>query len=384
MAYNRLESLQRLCRSLDRMDEPQGEVPLILSIDNNEGKNQDVIDYAHKYTWKFGPKEVRVKEKKTGLKAHIISCGDLTEEFGEVIILEDDLFVSPYFLNYVKEAHQFYRNEERIAGISLYSYRLNDMIWNNKLPFIPITNHSDVYFLQVASSWGQSWSREHWRGFREWFNTNPDLSKIKGMPLEVINYPQSSWKKFFVGYLVHTNKYFVFPNKSLSTNFNDPGTHYFDRDHDAQSPLATVDPRIRFLPFAEAENVYDSYFEITPSTIKKYNEQLRAYDFEVDLYRTKRPQSITKPYVLTTKKCVNPLMTFERSLRPHELNVFYSISGEDIFFCKTSDLLQDSYLNRDLLLDFSYFYRHSFNRRELTMFLKYLLKMKWIHMIRKK
>lgn len=384
VAFNRIESLKRICRSLDRMIEPQGDVSLIISIDNNGGKNQDVIDYAHQYNWKFGPKEVRVKEKNTGLKAHIISCGDLTEEFGDVIILEDDLFVSPYFLDYVKEAQQFYRNEEKIAGISLYNYRLTDIIWNNKLPFIPVTNHSDVYFMQIASSWGQSWSREQWKGFREWFNTDPDLSKITGMPYEVINWPKSSWKKFFIGYLVYTNKFFVYPNKSLSTNFNDPGTHYFDRDHDAQSPLATVDPKIRFIPFSEAENVYDSYFEITPATIKKHNKKMKDFDFEVDLYGTKRPQTIAKPYALTTKKCANPLMTFERSLKPHELNVFYNIPGEDIFLCKTADLLQDTYLNTDLLRDYSYFYRQTFNRRELTMFIKQLLKMKWIRITSRK
>lgn len=384
VAFNRLESLKRLCSSLDRMVEPLGDVPLIISIDNNGGNNQDVIDYAHKYTWKFGPKEVRVKAKNTGLKAHIISCGDLTEEFGDVIILEDDLFVSPYFFDYVKEAQQFYRHEVKIAGISLYTYRLTDNIWNNKLPFIPITNHSDVFFMQIASSWGQSWSREQWKGFREWFNTDPDLSQIKEMPYEVINWPKSSWKKFFIGYLVHTHKYFVYPNKSLTTNFNDPGTHYFDRDHNAQSPLATVDPKIRFSPFAEAENLYDSFFEITPSTIKKYNTQLRDYNFEVDLYGTKRPLTISKPYVLTTKKCSNPVMTFERSLKPHELNVFYNIPGEDIFLCKTEDLLQDSYLNSDLLRDFPYFYRENYNRRELTMFIKQLLKMKWLRLISKK
>jgi hypothetical protein len=383
VAYNRLDSLQRLCRSLERMKAPEGEVRLLISIDNNGGKNKDVIDYANEYRWEFGPKEVRVKEKNTGLKAHIISCGDLTEEFGEVIILEDDLFVSPYFFDYVKKAHEFYKNDEKIAGISLYNYRLTDIIGNNKLPFIALSNHSDVYFMQIASSWGQSWSRQQWKGFKDWYNTDPELSKIAGLPYEVYKWPDSSWKKCFIAYLALTDKYFVYPTKSLSTNFNDPGTHYLDRDHDAQSPLATENPEIRFAKFSEAQNIYDAYFEITPETIKAYNSELKAYNFEVDLYGTKRPQTISRPYVITTKKCVNPILSFERSLKPHELNLFYSIPGNDIFLCKTSDLLQDTYLNSDLLRDFAYFYRQIFNRRELTMFIKQVIKAKWVRMLKK-
>jgi hypothetical protein len=380
VAFNRLHSLKRLCSSLDRMVPPEDEANLVFSIDNNENKNLDVIEYAKAYSWKHGKKEVRVKEKNIGLRAHILSCGDLTEEFGEVIILEDDLYVSPYFLEYTRMAHNFYKNDKRIGGISLYHYQHTDA---EKIPFAPLTNESDVYFLQVTSSWGQSWNRNQWQNFRKWYNANPDLESIQGVPAEVLNWPATSWKRYFNSYLIDTKKYFVFPVKSFTTNFNDPGMHYLDRDHEAQAPLVTVDPEFRFKKFDSARNIYDPFFEIIPDTIKHYNEALAAYDFDVDIYGTKRIKDLVKPFVITTKKCRNPIFTFERSLKPQEMNVMFAIPGNDIFLCKNEDLEQEKYEQNDIVRDFPYFFRHYFNRSELTLFFKLLINNKLNRILKK-
>jgi hypothetical protein len=370
VAFNRINSLKRLCSSLDRMVKPEGDVNLIFSIDYNEEKNQDVIDFAKSYSWEHGHKEVRVKEKNIGLKAHILSCGDLTEEFGEVIILEDDLFVSPYFLEYTKKAHEFYKNENSIGGISLYHYQHTDI---EKSPYTPIVNDSDVYFMQATSSWGQSWNRYQWQEFKSWYNSDPDLANIQGLPSEVFNWPATSWKRYFNSFLIDTGKYFVFPVKSFTTNFNDPGIHYLDRDHEAQSPLVLFPPEIRFKRFNEALNIYDPFFEIEASTIKALNSSFTEYDFDVDIYGTKRLKDLSKPYILTTKRCKNPILSFERSLKPQEMNVIFEVVGEDIKLCKREDLLQEEYEQEDIVRDFPYLYRHYFNRKELTLFFKMLL-----------
>ena len=51
----------------------------------------------------------------------MLQCGDISYEYGSVIVLEDDLFVSPFFYKYAVEAQEFYRDDNRIGGISLYN-----------------------------------------------------------------------------------------------------------------------------------------------------------------------------------------------------------------------------------------------------------------------
>lgn len=46
-------------------------------------------------------KMLLLKNQNLGLKKHIISCGDLTNIYDNVICIEDDLVLSPYFMNYV-------------------------------------------------------------------------------------------------------------------------------------------------------------------------------------------------------------------------------------------------------------------------------------------
>ena len=87
--------------------------------------------------------------------------------YENIIVLEDDLFVSPYFYKYANDALKFYNKTESIGGISLYNHKRNFL---NTIPFELIPDSNDVFFLQIASSWGQAWSKKQWLGFKNWYN----------------------------------------------------------------------------------------------------------------------------------------------------------------------------------------------------------------------
>ena len=166
VAFNRKKSLVRLLKSLDNAKYEE-KVKLIISID--KGDNEEVVNYANKFQWNYGEKEIIYQEINLGLKKHILKCGDLTEKYGSIILLEDDLYVSPYFYDYAKQAINFYKEDENISQISLYKYPVNNF---TKDMFLALEDGSDNFFMTVASSWGQIWTYKQWKDFRKWFRWN--------------------------------------------------------------------------------------------------------------------------------------------------------------------------------------------------------------------
>jgi hypothetical protein len=76
-----------------------------------------------------------------------------------IIVLEDDMVTSPYFLNYMNEALRLFANEEQVISIHGYLYPINQEV-------------SEAFFLRGADCWG--WAT--WR--RGWALFNPDGSAL--------------------------------------------------------------------------------------------------------------------------------------------------------------------------------------------------------------
>ncbi len=86
-----------------------------------------------------------------GLAASIIEgVTEVLNHHETVIVLEDDLVSSPNFLNYMNEALQFYKNEQRIFSIAGFSIPIK----TNKLDY--------VYFTRRSSSWGWATWKNRW------------------------------------------------------------------------------------------------------------------------------------------------------------------------------------------------------------------------------
>ena len=380
VAFNRTKSLKRILDSLVKAVYT-GKTRLIISIDNN-GTNQDVVDLANHYSWEFGEKEVIYRPEHLGLRKHILTCGDLTYQYGSIIMLEDDLVVSPYFYHYAVEALNFYKDSTEIAGISLYNLPYTEA---SKLPFLPLKDDSDVYFMQVPSSLGQAWTMEHWDKFKKWFDTNPDLNKIEGLPIIATRYwSASSWKKYFYGYLVDFNKFFVFPQVSLTTNFNDRGENMYAKTYFGQVSLQMRNISYKWKLPLDSINVYDAYSEILPEKLKVLCSKLEGYDFETDLFGQK--ESFSKEFVLTHKPCRNPIFSFERAMKPHELNIIFNIEGSELCLAKREDVLFTEETIKNLLYrtkpvdqflnDFAYYYTNVFDTKKMMRIVWFNLKNK--------
>ena len=329
IAYNRPKSLIRLLNSIGRANFPKN-VVLHISIDKSD--NEEVLAIAKTFKWENGEKKIVVQEKCLGLKQHVLVCGELTSKYKAIIVLEDDLLVSPEFYNYALKSLDFYTDEEQLGGISLYNYQVSE---SSFYPFKAVDDGSDVYFVQVASSWGQIWTQKQWLGFKEWFKDNPQLDEII-VPSYLKNWGEYSWKKHFIHYLIATNKYFVFPRLSLSTNFEDAGTHASTKGM-FQVSVQQKPMDYTFQKFDRSLAVYDSWYELLPKCFNQFNPILSEYNYVVDLYGVKEIDRQATEFVLTSRVSEDAVLQFGNDLAPLELNISMNQSGEEIGMYKVEN-----------------------------------------------
>ena len=333
-AYNRHESLKRLLGSLSKAVYPE-DVTLIISVDGGEG-NEEVIKLAEKFKWIHGEKLVIASDYNLGLRNHILKCGRLSMEYDGIILLEDDLYVSPYFYSYVLQSHAVYSATDEVSGIALYSHQYNETAC---LPFKPMDDGYDVFFMQIPCSWGQSWLSHQWKAFEKWYDLNKDLdlSSDTEIPPDVRLWPETSWKKYYLKYMLQNKLFFVYPRISLVTNFADPGVHHTGSNI-FQVPFLYSNKTYSFPKINASFSKYDSYCEVFPETLAKYNKMLSGYDFEVDLYGMKNKNDILAKYTITIQKLRDSKISFSRRLKPHEMNICENIVGNEIFFGLTANM----------------------------------------------
>ncbi len=335
-AYNRPKALRRLLDSITKANfEKYCDIPLVISLDKADDNN--VIRIAEDFDWRHGSKTIIIHDRKLGLRNHIISCGDMAEKYGSVIIIEDDLFVSPAFYDYTVQALNFF-DDDCVAGISLYGYNYNEYSF---MYFFPIDDGFDNYFIRSATSWGQAWTEKQWGGFKCWYEEN----KYKGfgvnnsieVPSFVNNWADTSWKKFFIRYMVEQDKYFVCPRQSLTTNMGDAGFHHKVRQTNFQTPLLLAPKTFNFARFNESKVCYDAFYELSCDSLSELNHFFQQYDFDIDLMGIKKPKELNKEYLLSIRKCSVPIKSFGMALLPIELNVIYEMEGNEIYFGKRAD-----------------------------------------------
>src|SRR5476651_1494584 len=110
-----------------------------------------------------GFKSVKVIQRKQnmGLAASIIDgVTQLVNEYGTVIVFEDDLLSSPFTLQYFNEALTHYAAEEKVMHIGAYMYGLKE----KALP--------QTFLFRAATRWGwATWARA-------WKNFEPDIDTL--------------------------------------------------------------------------------------------------------------------------------------------------------------------------------------------------------------
>lgn len=333
IAYNRPHSLKRILGSIGKAYYPRTDIPLVISIDR--GDNKEVLEIAEAFQWNYGDKRVLYQERNLGLRPHVLQCGNLTKEYENIIMLEDDIYVSPSFFAYTQQALEFVEENPDIAGVSLYQHLLNA---HAREPFLPIDDGYDNWYMQMASSWGQAWTRRQWSDFYDWYMKwgSKDIAS-NTMPKNISSWSEKSWLKYFDKYLVETGKYFIYPRISLTTNFSDLGEHETKCINDLQVPMLMAKKKIyHFSTMEQSQSVYDIFYENQKLTeaLKADCSNIAEDNVTIDLYGGK---CTYKRYLLSSSALpYDVVVRYGRKLRPIDMNVMEHIDGNAFFLYDTN------------------------------------------------
>ncbi|MCX0373504.1 glycosyltransferase family 2 protein [Clostridium perfringens] len=347
VGYNRPDSLKTLLNSINLVKNVDNNLDLIISIDKGQ-RQKEIVEISEKFEWKYGKKIIRAFKERQGLRNHIIQCGDLTEKYDAVIVLEDDLIVSPYFYSYVKQALEFYKHEDCIAGISLYKNQINQGVGRQ---FEVEHNGYDAYMMQYAQSWGQCWTKKMWSEFKNWYlkNENKDLSEGEILPAYISSWDNHSWLKYYMRYIVERNKYFIYPIISLSSNRSEAGQHCRFANNDYYVSMLQGDMKFNF-PRIDESVKYDIFFERVGIENKIFPEC--KGDILLDLYGS-RTNYKNKRYVVSTNALpYKKINSFGLVLRPIEQNCIFPQPGEGINLYDLSKEDRIEKINQDYLTSF--------------------------------
>lgn len=116
---------------------------------------QEVREYVKTVTG-FRSVTIIEREENLGLARSIVAgVTELTKEYGQVIVLEDDLITSKYFLQYMNDALNQYFDQPQVMHISGYMFPIS----SKGLP--------STYFLRTASCWGWATWHRAWAHFEK-------------------------------------------------------------------------------------------------------------------------------------------------------------------------------------------------------------------------
>ena len=332
IAYNRPKALARLLHSLRQAEYPP-QVRLVVSIDAGGEQTAAVHRLAAEFNWPHGEKQIIRHEQDLGLIGNVFFGGGLAQEFGSIILLEDDLIVSPMFYRYARQAAEFFAADQRIAGVSLNALWFNGYTHH---PFTPYLDETDVFFMQVAWFQGQVYTADQWSRFAAWRDGDKRESAVS-LHESFSQFPATDWFPLKTRYLAATNRFYVFPRQSLTTNFGDIGTHFDQATQFFQVPLQTRRQRFRLGSFDESIAVYDSFQEMLPDRLNRLTGLFAGYDYAIDLNGVKSPTNLRADYVLSTRRCRQPLRAFGLALWPPVANVVNDVPGDDVHFGQTAD-----------------------------------------------
>jgi len=232
-AYNRQKLLKQTVDALKK-NLLADQSDLFIYADGSKNSNDlEAVKEVRVYLKSIsGFKSVTVfeREKNYGLSVSIIDgVTNIVNKYGKIIVLEDDLVTSPYFLKFINDALNMYENDEQVISVQGYVYPSKV-----ELP--------DCFFVKGADCQGWATWKRGWSLFEA--DSKLLLEELKQKKLIKDfnfnnNYPyfkmledqakglKNSWAIRWYASAYLNDKFTLYPGKSLiyNTGFSNNGTN---------------------------------------------------------------------------------------------------------------------------------------------------------------
>jgi putative methyltransferase (TIGR04325 family) len=266
-----------------------------------------------------GFRSVNILERNDnlGLAPSVISgVTEIVNSYGRIIVLEDDMVTSQYFLRFMNDALEYYETEEMVISIHGYVY--------------PLDGLPETFFLKGADCWGWATWQRGWnlfeadgekllfnlksRGVTHQFDFEGAYDYTKMLEAQVRK-EISSWAIRWYASAFLADKLTLYPGKSLifNTGIDGSGTHcgassIFDTE------ISTEPIKIGVLPIqenSEVRKIFHDYLSSVKPTIAsriatsiKKNWELGLNQKLIGAANNLIPPVITK----ALRKLINPGM----------------------------------------------------------------------------
>lgn len=274
--YNRPWHTQQTVEALQKNKLADQSELIVYSDGPKSEDNADKVADVREYIDSIGDfKSVKIVKRKEnmGLADSIISgVTEIIEKYGKVIVLEDDLVTSPFFLKYMNDALEFYGDEDRVISIHAYRYPLN------------IDNIPETFLLKGAQCWGWATWKRGWELFEEKGEkllkgllgknliTRFDYDgsyRFSKMLKDQIKGKNASWAiRWYASALLY-DKLTLYPQKSLVLNIGTDGSGLHKDETDFFSTkLSSIPINVGEIPLKENKGIYFAYCEFFRNLIK--------------------------------------------------------------------------------------------------------------------
>ncbi len=270
---------------------------IIFSDGAKKPEDQKEIDQVRDYVKTIdGFRSVKIieNERNVGLARSIIAgVTKIINEYGRIIVLEDDIITSRHFLEYMNRGLELYENDDRVISIHSYIYPVK-----GTLP--------ETFFIKGADCQGWATWKRGWDLFEpdgkkllkeisdkkltKKFNFSNSFPYSKMLRAQIAG-KNSSWAIRWYASAFLKDKLTLYPRESLvyNTGFDGSGTHGGPGD-----------------VFNKTDKVENIKIEVNKIEVK---EDLRAKEVIIDFFKTIK-EPLTKKIMRKIRELLYPAKKF--------------------------------------------------------------------------
>lgn len=237
--YNRVDHVRAVIEALLQCHESENSILYIYSDAAKSDYDKEGVNLVREYVSRIsGFKEIRIIKQKKNLgieRSEITGIKDVIDRHGKAIILEDDIVVGPYFLRFINDALEKYREKKEVISITGYSFLRDDEA--RSLP--------EYSFVQLTSAWGWATWEDRWQLFCNDIGKKEVLSLCNKQIRTAFNHGGNYADMMYHQYLkkaftwdlcwywtsFSNNKYTLAPTLTMVNNIgmDGSGVHYNDK-----------------------------------------------------------------------------------------------------------------------------------------------------------